>query len=93
MRQRIAPVALSWFSAQPNAVFKFVVSDPEDFQELQHLRDELAIPASRVVVMPQAEEVSELVTRGGWLRSTCDALGYELSPRLQISLWAGRRGR
>src|SRR6266508_6610046 len=35
--QRLVPEVLSWYSAQPNTVFKFVVAQPEDLREIQRV--------------------------------------------------------
>jgi 7-carboxy-7-deazaguanine synthase len=71
---------------------KFVVSAPEDLQEIAELRDELAIDREHIVLMPEGTNRDVLRERGLWLAEVCKHEGYRFSPRLHIELWGDRRG-
>jgi 7-carboxy-7-deazaguanine synthase len=71
---------------------KFVVSAPEDLQEIAELRDELAIDREHIVLMPEGTNRDVLRERGMWLAEVCKHEGYRFSPRLHIELWGDRRG-
>ena len=92
-RQREVSGALSWFAARPNAIFKLVVSEPPDLEEVRRLLKNYGIPGAHALAMPQAQDRAELATQDQWLRPASQAAGIGFSPRLQISLWDGVRGR
>lgn len=71
---------------------KFVVSAPEDLQEIAELRDELAVDREHIVLMPEGTNRDVLRERGLWLAEVCKHEGYRFSPRLHIELWGDRRG-
>lgn len=85
--------ALSWFTAQPNAFFKLVVSSPSDLDDVDRLVGAYAIPPFRVVLMPEADNELALAERARWLIPACHTAGYGFSPRLQVTLWGAARGR
>ena len=48
---------------------------------------------SRVLLMPQAINLSEYIKRSLPVAELCKKYGFAFSPRLQISLWENKRGR
>ncbi|MGH8904199.1 MAG: 7-carboxy-7-deazaguanine synthase QueE [Egibacteraceae bacterium] len=88
---RIRPVALRAFAGCGKAVFKFVVADPTEIEEIAELQR--AYGLAPVWVMPQG--VTSAAVLAG-MRSIADgalARGWNLSPRLHVLLWEGARGR
>ena len=51
-----------------------------------------AIPASRILLMPEGRDSETLRTRARWLADICLAHGYGLSDRLHIHLSGDTRG-
>lgn len=45
-------VSLGWFADNPKAIFKFIINDIDDFQEVDELVKQLAIPKSRIWIRP-----------------------------------------
>jgi organic radical activating enzyme len=89
--RRIVPDVLRAFTALDTARFKFVVSSPEELDEIATLQAEFGMAA--IWVMPEGT-TPEAVRSG--LRALAEpaiARGWNLSARLHIELWGDRRGR
>jgi 7-cyano-7-deazaguanosine (preQ0) biosynthesis protein QueE len=82
--------ALRLFLATRKAVFKFVVCDPADLDEVARLTEECAL--SPVYVMPEATDAATLVARTRALACDVLARGWNLTTRLQTLVWDDRRG-
>ena len=74
--------------------FKFVVAQPEDIEELEHMLAALKrdIPRHKVLLMPEARSLEKMRTRASWLGELCKARGYRYAHRLHIELYGNRRG-
>jgi len=88
----IRPEALAGFVASGRAWFKFVVASPEDADEVAALAEAHALPASRILLMPEGRDAATLRARMAWLAPLCLARGYSLSDRLHIHLSGDTRG-
>lgn len=89
---------------QPNVVrawidtysyqFKFVVSRPEDVDELEHMLAALKreIPRHKVLLMPEGTSLETIRGRAGWLAALCKERGYRYAHRLHIELYGNKRG-
>ena len=84
--------ALAAFAADRRAVFKFVVATPDDVAEVTALAAEHALPASRILLMPEGRDSETLRARMSWLAQLCLAQGFGLSDRLHIHLSGDKRG-
>lgn len=89
---RLKPDAIAAYAADPRAWFKFVVAAPEDVQEVVALAEDHAIPAERILLMPEGIDSATLRARMAWLAPLCLARGYRLSDRLHIHLYGDTRG-
>jgi 7-cyano-7-deazaguanosine (preQ0) biosynthesis protein QueE len=90
VERRHKPDVLRAFAATGRAVFKFVVMDPADLDEIADLVDECGL--RDVWVMPEGTD-PDTVLRG--LRDLVEpvlARGWNLTPRLQVLIWGDRRG-
>jgi 7-carboxy-7-deazaguanine synthase len=74
--------------------FKFVVSRPEDVDELEHMLAALQrdIPRHKILLMPEATSLEKMRSRAAWLGELCKARGYRYAHRLHIELYGNRRG-
>ncbi|WP_007513725.1 7-carboxy-7-deazaguanine synthase QueE [Pseudofrankia saprophytica] len=89
--RRLDPAALHAFAASGKAAFKFVVTGPDDLDEVAAVVDRFAL--APVWVMPEATSSAQLITA---LRELADAAlirGWNLSTRLHVLLWEDTRGR
>ena len=89
---RLPEESLHEFAALPNAYFKFVVSTPDDIEEIEGIQERFAIPATRTVLMPEGTTAASLNARSPWLAEICAARGYRFSSRLHILIWGDKRG-
>lgn len=73
---------------------KFVVDIPQDLDEIAELLENLdSVDPRRVYLMPQATEPDEYMEKSRWLVEYCKQTGFSFSPRLQVMLWGGQRGK
>ena len=72
---------------------KFVVSAPEDFDEIQSILRETNVDRSKVVLMPEGTSPKIVQERGRWLAEIAKKELFRLSPRLHVDLWGDERGR
>jgi organic radical activating enzyme len=90
--KRIQP-ALQWFSNQSNAIFKFVVSNQNDIDEVEHsftwlkqlsIRQKFLMPAAdnRLDLHQQYESIIELAK----------LKGFSLSQRFHLTVWDQKTG-
>ncbi|MEO7414432.1 MAG: 7-carboxy-7-deazaguanine synthase QueE [Opitutaceae bacterium] len=73
---------------------KFVISRPEDVDELEHMLVALKrdIPRHKILLMPEGVTVEALRTRAVWLGELCKVRGYRYAYRLHVELYGNRRG-
>ena len=83
---------LAAFAALEKAVFKFVARSPADLDEVAALGEQHAIPANRIMIMPEGTDSETLIERGAALADAVLARGYGLSDRLHIHLFGDTRG-
>ncbi len=93
LEERYLAGALRSFASMPQAYFKFVVTRESDMDEVRRLKEDLAIPGSRVLLSPEGRTPSVLQERSAWLSELCLKENLRFSPRLHIYLWGDTRGR
>jgi organic radical activating enzyme len=76
----------------PRATFKIVVGSQGDADEAVRLLQSNAIPAERVMLMPEGLTDEQVRAHAPRVADLCKQHGYRLSPRLHIWLWGPRRG-
>jgi organic radical activating enzyme len=92
VERRLQLPVLQFLRDTNKAYFKFVIDAPADVAEVDTLVATLALPADRVLLMPQALTADEVLCKSLWLVEECKNRGYGYSPRLHILLWGARRG-
>ena len=88
----LIPERLAAWTADPRAVFKFVVAQPGDLEEVLGLQRSFGIPAARVFLMPEGRDSVTLRSRGAWIADLCSAHDFNFSDRLHIHLHGDTRG-
>lgn len=91
-RLRIQPEVLARLIREYDYQLKFVIAGESDVEEVQSLIASLAVPASKVILMPEGVNAEELNARGAWIAELCKRYGYRFSPRLHLYLYGNRRG-
>lgn len=88
--QRYRPDVLRAFEATGRAVFKFVVTERDELDEVQTMVDECGL--SDVWIMPEGTDAPTVTARLGELAEPVIERGWQLTPRLHILIWGDRRG-
>jgi 7-carboxy-7-deazaguanine synthase len=92
-RIRLKPEVIQAFLDWSDYQLKFVVSQPEDIEEVRAVVDSLrGVDPAKVLLMPQGTTRAELDCRGAWLVELCKQHGFRYCPRLHIELFGNRRG-
>ena len=89
--RRIRPDALAALVATGRAVFKFVVADDGDLDEIAGLVD--AHGLGPVWVMPEGTDAATVLDGARRLAGPALARGWNLTTRLHVLLWNDERGR
>ncbi len=91
-RLRHQPAVLRHLTSNYEYQLKFVVTSPQDLDEIEEMRRNLGIPASRVMLMPEGTKPEAIAEKALWVVDICKDKGYRYCPRLHIDLWGDRRG-
>jgi organic radical activating enzyme len=86
--RRVRPDVLRAFLDTGKAVFKFVVQSPDELDEVASF----GLPDGLVWIMPEGATAEVVRHRLAGLADAVVARGWNLSPRLHVELWEGRRG-
>ncbi len=71
---------------------KFVVSAPEDMEEVHSIVKVIGADPCHVVLMPEGTRAEAIRERAQWLAEICKSRGFRYSPRLHIDIWGNKRG-
>jgi organic radical activating enzyme len=85
--------ALATFRTTQRAWLKFVLQEPAQLSEVAAVVAASTWPASRVILMPQANDTAELAARSPWVAEAALERGFRFSTRLHLLLWGNTRGR
>lgn len=88
---RLRPAAIAAMVASSKAVFKFVVVDKGDLDEIADL--ERTYSLTPIWVMPEGRTPDEVLRRARDLADDVISRGWNLSTRLHVLLWGDQRGR
>ncbi len=92
IEKRITP-ALFEYVRDPNAIFKFVVTDKKDLNEVQQIATAHGIEPYRVWIMPEGVDRRVLEQRLMEISSASIERGYNVTGRLHIQMFGGVRGK
>ena len=88
----LIPQRLAAWSADPRAMFKFVIAAPDDLAEVLALQQAHLIPPARIWLMPEGRDSATLQGRSRWLAQICSENEFNFSDRLHIHLYGDTRG-
>jgi 7-carboxy-7-deazaguanine synthase len=88
--RRIVPQVLRALAALPDVTFKFVCRSPADLDEVAAIEESYG--TRPVWIMPEGQTVAELNERLASLADAVVARGWNLTTRLHVVAWGGRRG-
>lgn len=87
---RLNREALRVFTDSGKSIFKFVVTHPEELDEISSYEREFDL--SPVWVMPEGVTREHILSRMSWLADEAIRRNWNLSTRLHILLWGDKRG-
>lgn len=88
----LVPERLEHWAREPRAVFKFVVAEPADVEQVLALAARFALPRERIWLMAEGTDAATLAARERWLAPLCLEHSLTLSKRLHIELYGDTRG-
>jgi 7-carboxy-7-deazaguanine synthase len=89
---RYQPAILTRLTREYDHQLKFVVSSPQDLDEIQRILTELNADRARVILMPEGTTPEVTRERAQWLAEVCKREGFRYSPRLHVDIWGDKRG-
>jgi 7-carboxy-7-deazaguanine synthase len=94
LAERYKPDVWKWFLGRipQKCVFKFVVSSISDLMEVEALVQKSGLPSRSVWIMPEGCESSIIGKRLEDVAQKVLDLGYNMTSRLQVQIWADKRG-
>ena len=88
----LIPRMLDRWATDPRAVFKFVIANPGDIDEVLALARRHGILPQRIWLMAEGTDAETLAAREHWLAQLCLEHRLTLSKRLHIELYGDSRG-
>lgn len=86
--KRINPEALRWHAGhQPKSIFKFVVGNARDVDEVMDLQQQYDIQSKFLYLMPAGSSQAELESTAQMTAELCKTHGFRYSPRLHVDIW------
>jgi organic radical activating enzyme len=83
---------LSVYAHECNSIFKFVIKDQEDWNQMKWVIHDVEIPNYRVWVMPEGRTPREIKKKTLALVPLVKQSGFNLSPRFHVMIWGKKRG-
>ncbi len=84
--------ALRALHEEASSVFKFVVTNLEDLEEVEELVGRIGVDPQEVYVMPEGVSSEALLQNAGEIASAAILRGWNVTTRLHILLWGNKRG-
>ena len=91
-RLRHQPEVLKRLMSEYPYQLKFVVSRPEDLNEICDVLQETGAERDRVILMPEGTSTGTIRERAQWLVEICKREGFRYGPRLHVDIFGNRRG-
>ncbi|KKM85198.1 hypothetical protein LCGC14_1291440 [marine sediment metagenome] len=92
LKRRLVPEVLTMLCRGRSSIFKFVITDLRDLEEVGSIVSDIGIPPERVYIMPEGTDVRALKVTSTRVASEVVRRGWNLTTRLHIALWGNRRG-
>jgi 7-cyano-7-deazaguanosine (preQ0) biosynthesis protein QueE len=90
LKTRYRPTVINTLMKTNKAVWKFVVTDLNDLQEVQHIvREHNLMP---VYIMPEGRSADEIIEHGRLLAPYVLEMGWNFTTRLHVLMWGAKRG-
>lgn len=87
LKRTIVPEVLKQIDNFGNSIFKFVIAEHEDIDEVNQIVKDNGLWERRIVLMPACDNQEQLEANIEMVADMCKDNCYMLSSRLQISIW------
>lgn len=91
-RLRYRPDVLRQLMAEYPYQLKFVVTSPDDLEEIERILKETDADRDRVCLMAEGTTAEAIYDKAKWIVDICKRERFRYSPRLHIDLWGDTRG-
>ena len=91
--KRYVPEALDFFAGDDRAWFKFVITHPDDFEEVDYIVERHNINRRRIMVMPEGTTIERNIDVARMIVDQAVTRGWGLTFRSHILLWKDTRGK
>ena len=79
---------LKSYASLSQSFFKFVVSHPDDVDEvIANYQEPLQLPLEKIWLMPEGGTRDAIQAKTPWIIEACKQYGFQYTPRLQIDIW------
>jgi 7-carboxy-7-deazaguanine synthase len=87
-QERIKEEALRYFAQRPKSMFKFVIAEKSDFEELWLDYIESGIlPKAQLVLMPAADSLEQLLIQNKMVAELCIQHQIRMCTRMHVEIW------
>ena len=83
--------AMKHLMSQANYQIKFVISKPEDFEEIETTMIAMDAKRQDVLLMPEGITKDQIDAKRKWVMEACIERGYSYSDRLHVLAWDNKR--
>lgn len=90
--KRIKMPALRAFAKGQDTIFKFVISNADDFKEAYDIALQSGIDKKQIWLMPAADSRTSLVKASQFVAAICAKHGFKMSSRLHLQIWDKKTG-
>lgn len=84
--------ALMMLANLGNSIFKFVIADQTDLEEVMSLITTYQIDSGSVYLMPEGRTDDEIRSKSEWLIEICKQYQFKFSTRLHVLIWGAKQG-
>ncbi len=92
LRRRYNPAALRTISTLPNSWFKFVVVSPQDFEEIDFIKEDCDLDPSRILIMPEGHTAEQVAQKSAIIAPEVERRNWRLVTRNHL-IWFGPKRR
>lgn len=90
--RRYRPDVLTFINGLSNSQFKFVVVEPSDLDEIDHIVEECELDPEKIYIMPEGRTEAEVEYHAKLVRNEVEGRGWKVAMRNQL-IWYGPKRR
>ena len=83
---------INFFNEQQNSIFKFVISDKQNFEQTLQFIQQYGLKKEKIYLMPEGITDEQLKQKAQWIIKKCLQYGFNFTPRVHIWAFGNKRG-